>query len=270
MRLVTHASQHHYRLASTSRFSWPCSLDIDQWSKVTQVLGTPPPEFFKQLQQTVCVCVCGWVGGWVGECACVCACCVCVHAVCVCTCMFCMITKSFPHFWIHLCLLLSFFSRFTLPSPPRFAHTVRVYLGTLARAGWSYFQMSHFQMKLKTTESRVSPWRQTYMYTWTINEPHLPYKTGLDVMQSHPLCRTRFSQYQASSAVLGWPGDGDCYNIMRRMQSGSWPYSKSCMHITSGSLIVHAHACLIVGFCYKEDNTEHCLAYLGRAWASPT
>lgn len=26
---------------------------IDQWSKVTQVLGTPPPEFFKQLQQTV-------------------------------------------------------------------------------------------------------------------------------------------------------------------------------------------------------------------------
>ena len=46
-------------------------------------------------------------------------------------------------------------------------------------------------------------------------------------MQSHPLRRTRFSQYQASSAALGWPGDGDCYNIMRRMQSGGWPYSKS-------------------------------------------
>ena len=30
---------------------------------------------------------------------------------------------------------------------------------------------------------------------WTINEPHLPYKTGLDVMQSHPLHRTRFGQY---------------------------------------------------------------------------
>ena len=56
---------------------------------------------------------------------------------------------------------------------------------------------------------------------------HLPYKTGLhvDVTQSHPLRRTRFSQYQASSAVLGWPGDGDCY-LMRRMQSGGWPYSK--------------------------------------------
>ena len=64
-------------------------------------------------------------------------------------------------------------------------------------------------------------------HAWTINEPHLPYKTGLDVMQSHPLRRTRFGQYQASSAALGWPGDGDCYNIMRRMQSGDWPYSKS-------------------------------------------
>ena len=38
-------------------------------------------------------------------------------------------------------------------------------------------------------------------------------KAGLDVMQSHPLCRTCFGQYQASSAALGWPGDGDCYLI---------------------------------------------------------
>ena len=30
-----------------------------------------------------------------------------------------------------------------------------------------------------------------------------PYKTGLDVMQSHPLCRTHFGQYQVSSAALG-------------------------------------------------------------------
>ena len=33
------------------------------------------------------------------------------------------------------------------------------------------------------------------MYVWTINEPHLPYKTGLDVMQSHPLRRTRLMHY---------------------------------------------------------------------------
>ena len=29
-------------------------------------------------------------------------------------------------------------------------------------------------------------------------------------MQSHPLCTTHLGQYQASSAVLGWLGDGDC------------------------------------------------------------
>ena len=28
-----------------------------------------------------------------------------------------------------------------------------------------------------------------------------------------------------TSAVLGCPGDGDCY-IMHKMQSGGWPYSK--------------------------------------------
>lgn len=37
-----------------------CLSDIDQWNKVCQVLGTPPREFFKQLQPSVsllCVCV---------------------------------------------------------------------------------------------------------------------------------------------------------------------------------------------------------------------
>ena len=40
--------------------------------------------------------------------------------------------------------------------------------------------------------------------------------TQLDVMQSHPLCRTHFSQYQVSSAVLRWPGGRD-YSLMHRM-----------------------------------------------------
>ena len=31
---------------------------------------------------------------------------------------------------------------------------------------------------------------------------------GLDVMQSHPLQRTGFGQYNSSSAALGWPRDG--------------------------------------------------------------
>ena len=34
-----------------------------------------------------------------------------------------------------------------------------------------------------------------------------PLEIDLDVMQSHPLCRMQFSQYQASSAALGWLGD---------------------------------------------------------------
>ena len=58
-------------------------------------------------------------------------------------------------------------------------------------------------------------------FAWTSNEPHLPYKTGLDVI---PLRRMRFGQCQASLAALGWPGDGDCH-IMHRMQSGGWTYS---------------------------------------------
>ena len=61
---------------------------------------------------------------------------------------------------------------------------------------------------------------------WTINEPHLPYKTGPDIMQSHPLRRMQ---------------DGDCY-IMHRMQSGGWPYSevgRACTQSTN--LPVHGH-----------------------------
>ena len=31
-------------------------------------------------------------------------------------------------------------------------------------------------------------WRGQWVCVWTINKLHLPYKTGLNVMQSHPLC----------------------------------------------------------------------------------
>ena len=52
-------------------------------------------------------------------------------------------------------------------------------------------------------------------------------------MQSNPLRRTRFGQYQASSSAVGWPRDGDCY-LMHKMQSGGWPYHTcqvSCMYM---------------------------------------
>lgn len=32
---------------------WPATLDIDQWNKVIEQLGTPSPEFMKKLQPTV-------------------------------------------------------------------------------------------------------------------------------------------------------------------------------------------------------------------------
>ena len=45
----------------------------------------------------------------------------------------------------------------------------------------------------------------------------------LDGLQCHPLYRTDFGQYQASSAALGWPGFWDCYP-MHRIHSNGWPY----------------------------------------------
>ena len=57
-------------------------------------------------------------------------------------------------------------------------------------------------------------------YQWTIS----PWKkAGLDVMQSHQLYKMHFSQ--ASSALLGWPGDRNCY-LMHRMQPSGLPYLK--------------------------------------------
>ena len=67
-------------------------------------------------------------------------------------------------------------------------------------------------------------------YTLTINGPHLPYKIGLDVMQSHPLHRTCFCQYQASSAALGWQGAGDCRPLGTKFEMVRPYYSAKCAH----------------------------------------
>ena len=60
---------------------------------------------------------------------------------------------------------------------------------------------------------------------WTINEPHLPYKTGLDVMQSHPL-----------HARLG----GNC---MCHTNRGT---SVCCIHDKAQQVYLH-----ILGFIYE-------------------
>ena len=50
--------------------------------------------------------------------------------------------------------------------------------------------------------STLSLWKNNKT-VWIINEPHLPEKrAGLDVMQSQPLCRMSFSQYQASLVAV--------------------------------------------------------------------
>ena len=75
----------------------------------------------------------------------------------------------------------------------------------LKEGGWgAYFQ----KVWENATSQHVVSLTTKLIYVSTIKEPHLPYKAGLDVTQSHPLRRTRFGQYQPSSVVLGWSGDG--------------------------------------------------------------
>ena len=85
---------------------------------------------------------------------------------------------------------------------------------------------------------------------WTMNEPHLPYKTGLDVMQSHPLHRTCFGQYQASSAVLEWLGDGDCYcSAVAKLQSYSRSPYQNQVQCYLIDIITCSHGNIII-LCY--------------------
>ena len=51
--------------------------------------------------------------------------------------------------------------------------------------------------------------RTTFPWTFTMYKQLMNYislkNAGVDVEQSHPLCGEHYSQYQASSAALGWP-----------------------------------------------------------------
>ena len=95
--------------------------------------------------------------------------------------------------WCHLC---------TMPLP---AHIVsRLHL---KKQGPS----SHRQMCMNN-QWTTSPWK----------------KAGLDVMQSHPMHRTRLGQYQASSATLDWPGDGGL--LSHAQNAVRWLALSVCMH----------------------------------------
>ena len=72
-----------------------------------------------------------------------------------------------------------------------------------------YFWEQYFESSIKVV-SLTNPLHYSMRFSCTVVTPLYminqqttsPLKTGLDVMQSHPLCRTRFSQYQASPAVV--------------------------------------------------------------------
>ena len=89
-------------------------------------------------------------------------------------------------------------------------NTIRALNGTVL---WNSFTQTH----IHTCTQNM--YEQSTNHTSIQNRPRR-------YMQSHPLCRTCFSQYQASSAVLGWLGDGDCH-LMHKIQSGGWSYSKA-------------------------------------------
>ena len=69
--------------------------------------------------------------------------------------------------------------------------------------------------------------------------------------------RTHFGQYQASSAGLGWLGNGDCY-LMHRMHSGGWSLEAPWKHRHSVQLSFLQRLLLwviIIVMCKRVDTT---------------
>ena len=90
------------------------------------------------------------------------------------------------------------------------------------------------------------------MYEQSISSSPWTKKASLD--RCYALCKTAFGQYQASSATLGWPGDGDFY-FMHKIQSGGWCYAQWWLYIISrlilgrcGSLIEPLHLSISVNW----------------------
>ena len=84
-----------------------------------------------------------------------------------------------------------------------------------------------------------------FVDTWTINESHLPHKTGLDVMQNHPLRRTLFSQYLISCAGVVYVG----LYIAQAMIMYIIMFMLLGYCINSEALSPQQHQCLLCVFC---------------------
>ena len=78
-------------------------------------------------------------------------------------------------------------------------------------------QWSHQQLRTQALMAHKGQW---VLVTWTINKPHLPYKTGVHIMQHQPAFRPIPGFISCAKGVTG-----DCY-LIHRMQSDSRPYSK--------------------------------------------
>ena len=98
-------------------------------------------------------------------------------------------------------------------------------------------------------------------------------KASLDVMQSHPVHRTHFGQYQASSAALGWPCDGDGF-IMQERQSSDWPYPYnkvvSYVHVAVLLKLLLQALLIIECTCTQGEASEllEILAWTGVSWCT--
>ena len=120
------------------------------------------------------------------------------------------------------------------PPPPFLCHFHPHTKGTI-KWFWILFTKQHqwvfvltsFEVNVLTVNVTDLLYSVYYTCVCTINKPHFPKKNRPRFHESYPLRRMHFGQYYiyASSAALGWPGDGDCY-LMHKMQSGGWPYPK--------------------------------------------
>ena len=80
-------------------------------------------------------------------------------------------------------------------------------------------------------------------------------------MQSHPLCRMCFNQYQVTSAVLKWPG------YRQEKQSGGWPYPYSMTNKKMKYIsLILVHSVITKNAC--NNSSTLILAYLNMQWVS--
>ena len=84
------------------------------------------------------------------------------------------------------------------------------FVNSIWRAALSWSFQLYYSMRFSST---------VVMSLYVINQwATSPLETGLDVMHSHPLRRTRLGEYQASSAVLRWREMGTVFSCTKCSQ----------------------------------------------------